>query len=111
MSAMASQITGVSIVCSTVYLGAEQRKHQSSASLAFVGGIHRWPVDSSHKGPVTQKIFQVDDVIMLLMNGSGSISGHRFIISIVAKTWSGRDARFRRRAIINVEMRNYFRGT
>ena len=52
MSAMASQITGVSIVCWTVWSGADQRKHQSSASLAFVRGIHRWPVDSPHKGPV-----------------------------------------------------------
>ena len=32
--------------------GAHQTKHQSSASLAFVEGIHRWPVDSPHKGPV-----------------------------------------------------------
>ena len=52
-SAMTSQITGVSIVCSTVCSGADQRKCQSSASLAF--GIHRWLVDSPHKGPVTLK--------------------------------------------------------
>ena len=44
--------------------GADQRKHQSSASLAFVRGIHRWPVNSSHKGPVTRKMFPFDDVIM-----------------------------------------------
>ena len=43
MSAMASQITSVSIVCPTVCSGADQRKLQSSASLAFVKGIHRWP--------------------------------------------------------------------
>ena len=54
MGAMASQITGVSIVYSTVCSGADQRKHQSSASLAFVGGIHWWPVNSPHKGPVTR---------------------------------------------------------
>ena len=64
MSAMASQITGVSIVCSAVCLGGDQRKHQGSASLAFVGGIHRWPMDSPHKGPVTRKVFPFDDVIM-----------------------------------------------
>ena len=64
MSAMASQITGVPIVCSTVCSGADQRKHQSSASLAFVWGIHRWPVNSPHKGQVTQKMFPFDDVIM-----------------------------------------------
>ena len=44
MSAMASKITDVSIVCSVVCWGADQRKHQSSASLAFVRGIHRWTV-------------------------------------------------------------------
>ena len=63
MSAMASQSTGVSIVCLTVCLGADQRKHQSSASLAFVREIHRWPVDSPHRGPVTRKMFPFDDVI------------------------------------------------
>ena len=52
---MASQITGVSIVCSTVCSSADKRKHQSSASLAFLRGIHRWPVVSPHKGPVTWK--------------------------------------------------------
>ena len=50
MSAMASQITSLIIVYSTVYSGADQRKHQSSASLAFVRGILRWPVNSpAHK--------------------------------------------------------------
>ena len=64
MRAMAYQITGFSIVYSTVCLGADQRKHQSSASLAFVRGIHRWPVDSPHKGQVTQKLIPIDDFIM-----------------------------------------------
>ena len=64
MGAMASQITGVLIVYSTVCSGADQRKHQSSASLAFVRGIHRWPVNSPHKRPVTRKRFPIDDVIM-----------------------------------------------
>ena len=64
MSAMASQMTSLTIVCSTVYSGADQRKHQSSVSLAFVRGIHRWPMNSPHKGPVTRKIFPFDDVIM-----------------------------------------------
>ena len=57
MSAMASQITSLTIVYPNVYSGADQRKHQSSASLAFVRGIHRWPVNFSHKGPVTRKCF------------------------------------------------------
>ena len=43
---------------------ADQRKHQSSASLAFVRGIHRWPVNSTHKGLVTRKMFPFDDIIM-----------------------------------------------
>ena len=64
MGVMASQITRVSIVCSTVCSVADQRKHQSSASLAFVMGIHRWPMNSPHKGPVTRKMFPFDDVIM-----------------------------------------------
>ena len=64
MGAMASQITSLTIVYSTVYSDADQRKHQSSASLAFVWGIHRGPVNSPHKWPVTQKTFEFDDVIM-----------------------------------------------
>ena len=54
MDAIASQITSLTIVSSTVYSVADQWKHQSSASLAFVWGIHRWPVNSPHKGPVTR---------------------------------------------------------
>ena len=64
MSAIASQITSLTIVCSIVYSAADQRKHQSSASLAFVWGIHRGPVNSPHKWPVTRKMFPFDDVIM-----------------------------------------------
>ena len=41
------------------------KKHQSSASPAFVCGIHRWPVNSPHKRPVTRKIFPFDDVIIM----------------------------------------------
>ena len=50
MSAMASQTTNLTIVYSTVYSVADQRKHQSSASLTFVRGIHRLPVNSPLKG-------------------------------------------------------------
>ena len=59
-----SSLTSLTIVCSTVYSGADQRKHQSSASLAFVRGIHRRPVNSLHKGPVTRKMFSFHDVIV-----------------------------------------------
>ena len=64
MSAMASQITRLTIVYSVVYSVADQRKHYSSASLAFVRGIHRWPMNSPHKGSRTWKMFPFDDVIM-----------------------------------------------
>ena len=64
MSTMASQITSLTIVCSSVYSGAAQIKHQSSASLSFVKGIHRWPVYSPHKGQVTRKLFPFEDVTM-----------------------------------------------
>ena len=59
MSAMVSQITGVSIVCSFVCLFAYQRKHQSPASLTFVREIHWSPVDSACTGPVTRKFFHL----------------------------------------------------
>ena len=64
MRAMASQIVSLTIVYSTVYSGEDQGKHQRSASLAFVPGIHRWPVNSPHKWPVTRKMLPFDDVIM-----------------------------------------------
>ena len=63
MGAMASQITSLTIVYSTVHSGPDQRKPQSSASLAFVRGIHRGPVNSPHKWSVTRKMFPFDDVI------------------------------------------------
>ena len=50
MGSMASSITSLSLVYSTVCLGADQWKHQSSASLTFVGGIHTWPVNSLTNG-------------------------------------------------------------
>ena len=59
-------ITSLTIVYRTIYSGTDQRKHQSSASLAFLRGIHRWPVNSPHKRPVTRKMFTFDDVIMVV---------------------------------------------
>ena len=64
MGAMVSQITSLTIVYSTVYSGVDQRKHQSSTLLAFVRGIHRWPVSSPHKVSVTRNMFPFNDVIM-----------------------------------------------
>ena len=64
MGAIVSQITSLTIVYSLVYSGADQRKHQSSASLAFMSGIHRGPVNSLHKGPETRRMVPFDDIII-----------------------------------------------
>ena len=61
MGMLASQITSLTIVYSTVYSSVDQRKHQSSTSLAFVREIHRWPVNSPHKWPVTRKMFPFNE--------------------------------------------------
>ena len=65
MTMLASQMTSLTVVYSIAYSGVNQRKHQSSASLAFVGEIHREPVNFPHKWPVTRKMFPFDDVIMI----------------------------------------------
>ena len=79
MASRASQITSFAIVYSAVYSGADQRKYQSSASLAFVRGIHRGPVNSPHKWPVTRKMFPFDNVIIFpVVSGvlRCSVGGH-----------------------------------
>ena len=63
MGAIASQIISLTIVYPIVYSGADYRKYQSSALLAFVRGILRWRMNSPHKWPVTRKMFPFDDVI------------------------------------------------
>ena len=68
MAVLASQITTVSIIYSTVCLGEDQRKHQSSASLVFARGIHRWLVNSPHQGPVTRNMFPFHDVIVTYLS-------------------------------------------
>ena len=72
MGAIASLLTSLTIVYSTVYSDADQRKHESSASLAFVWGIHRGPVNSPHKWLVTRKMFPFDDVIMVVNYSIGT---------------------------------------
>ena len=67
MGSIASQITSLTIVYSAIYSGTDQRKHQSSASLAFVRGIHRGLVNSPHKWPVTRKMFPFDDVMFVVL--------------------------------------------
>ena len=67
MGTVAFQITSLTIVYSTVWSDADERKHQSSVLQAFVRGIHRWPVNSPHRWPVTRKMLPFDDVIMTLI--------------------------------------------
>ena len=66
MTTMASQITSLTVVYSTVYLDADQRKHQSSWSLAFVWGIHRDRWIPGTKGQLRGKMYPFDDVIKFL---------------------------------------------
>ena len=73
MGMISFQITSLAIVYSTVYSGADQRKHQISAPLAFEWGIHRGPVNSPYKWPVTRKMFPFD-------HGVESIRGFALII-------------------------------
>ena len=79
MSTMASQITSLMSVYSTVYSCADERTHQSSASLDFVSVIHRWPVNSPYKGPVTGRMYPFDDVIM----------SHAFLAVPQPSVWDG----------------------
>ena len=66
MSAMASQITGISIVYTTVCLFRRRSKETPKLPVTgLCGGMHRWPVNSSHQRPVTRKIFPFDDVIIV----------------------------------------------
>ena len=88
MGMMASQIISVSKVYLTVYSGADQRKHQSSASLAFVWEIHWWPVNSPHKWSVTLKMFPFDDVIMPFSESASHKSCSCFVLlCFVVNQW------------------------
>ena len=86
MGAIASQITSLTIIYSTVYSDADQRKRQSSAPLAFVRGNHRWPVNSPHKWPVARKMFQFDDKIIYLFI-SPNLCGNDFRLQICHLTF------------------------
>ena len=59
MTTIASQITSLMVVYSIVYSCADQRKHQSSASLAFVRGIHRDRWIPRTKGQLRGKCFHL----------------------------------------------------
>ena len=89
MGTIASQITSLTSVYSSVYSGADQSKHQSSASLAFVREIHRRPENSPHKWPVTRKMFPFDDVIMKMLKSVGELY---CMIAQIYKQATGLDA-------------------
>ena len=84
MGTLASQITSLTIVYSALYSGADQSKDQSSASLAFVWRIHRGPVNSPHKWPVTRKMSPFDDVIMYDLYGF-RIKNYGILASFILK--------------------------
>ena len=91
MSTMASKVTGVSIVCSTLASATDQRKHESSASRAFVWGIHWWPVNSQHRRPVTQKMFPSDEFIIcvfLYVNFPVCLNTHICILSTTNRNYT-----------------------
>ena len=83
IGAMASQITSLTFVCSSLYSGADQRKYQSSVSQDFVQGIAQMTGELPTKRPVTWKMFPFDDVIMVSLSffsswprPSRSLEGH-----------------------------------
>ena len=104
------------VFAQTVCSGADQRKHKSSASLAFVRGIHRWPVDSPDEGPVTRKMFPLDGVIMKYNMGyCNTLSGfdaNRFEISKLissSKLQTGFVVKIDYRQISNIWLHSFIR--
>ena len=77
MNAMASQTTSIKNAYSNVYSGANKRKHQSSASLAFVRRIHRWPLNSPHKGKTFHLMTLSRGQSVHITNASKAIGGFR----------------------------------
>ena len=115
MSAMASQITGGSIVCSTVCSGVDQRKHQSSSSLAFVRGILTAVLSLTWKSPYVDKTVFIlrrgpDDVVMY---SSGSHYCHRnnsiiMAVKLPQRLWSKSTGIWRQRNTIKCASFQYF---
>ena len=115
MGAIASQITSLVTVYSVVYWGAGQRKHQSFASLAFVRGIHRRPVNCPHKWPITRKMFPFDGVITwapgLNKNYEYSASVTKLIIKPNTLTTTSTSMTFRLYYIICCQIIDYLWGS
>ena len=64
MTTMASQITSLTVVYSTVYSDADKKQTSKLCVTGLSVGNSPGPVNSPHKGPVTQKMFPFEDVIM-----------------------------------------------
>ena len=73
------QITSLTMVYSTVYSGADQRKYHSSTSLAFLRGIHRSTLNSPHKEPITRKCFNLMTSSWISSLASGKFEGHLWL--------------------------------
>ena len=58
-------------------------------SLAFVRAIHRWPVNSRHKWPVTRKMFPFDDAIMIILSLSmlNCIKDYKRYVHFLNRVW------------------------
>ena len=65
MGTLASQITNLTNVYSTVYSDADQRKHQSPASLAIVRGINQWPVQIASNAENVSVCWRHNDKILI----------------------------------------------
>ena len=65
MDGIAFQITSLTIVYSIVYSDADKKKTSKLRVTGLCVGIHREPVNSPHKWPVTRKMLPFDDVIIL----------------------------------------------
>ena len=113
MSAMASKTTGFSIVCLSVYSGTDQRKHQTSTSLAFVRGIHRWLVDFPHKWQLML------ENVSIWWRHRGKISLKNTFVKLFPHLWGGNELTrslkthtiinvWLLRVIITVFQRNYY---
>ena len=89
MTTMASQITSLTVVYSIVYSGADQRKHQSSASLAFVRGIHRSTGEFPVQRASNAENVSIDDVIMCIT--FCKYHSHCFLYHIEAVEWMSVD--------------------
>ena len=94
MSAMASFIASPMSDYSIVSSSADQRKHQNSTSLAFLRGIHRWPVNSPDKWPVTRKMFpfMTSSCLIWVQGKSGTNilycnTPHRIDITMLSNVW------------------------